>query len=102
MSRMIALLLREDVAAAHCLYKVHEVARTVLESHTMNRSGLIELEAVVAVARRSGFRAAARDLGMSSSALSHAVASLESRLGVRLFDRTTRSVAVSAAGEQFI
>ena len=68
----------------------------------MNRSGLIELEAVVAVARRGGFRAAARDLGMSSSALSHAVASLETRLGVRLFDRTTRSVALSAAGEQFI
>ncbi|MBD9489261.1 LysR family transcriptional regulator [Ensifer sp. ENS11] len=68
----------------------------------MNRSGLIELEAVVAVARRGGFRAAARDLGMSSSALSHAVAGLEARLGVRLFDRTTRSVSLSAAGEQFI
>jgi DNA-binding transcriptional LysR family regulator len=68
----------------------------------MTRSGLIELEAVVAVARRGGFRAAARDLGISSSALSHAVASLEARLGVRLFDRTTRSVALSAAGEQFI
>jgi DNA-binding transcriptional LysR family regulator len=68
----------------------------------MNRTGLIELEAVAAVARRGGFRAAARDLGMSSSALSHAVASLETRLGVRLFDRTTRSVALSAAGEQFV
>jgi DNA-binding transcriptional LysR family regulator len=68
----------------------------------MNRSGLIELEAAVAVARRGGFRTAARDLGMSSSALSHAVAALEARLGVRLFDRTTRSVALSAAGEQFI
>lgn len=68
----------------------------------MNRSGLIELEAVVAVARRRSFRAAARDLEMSSSALSHAVAALEARLGVRLFDRTTRSVALSAAGEQFV
>jgi len=68
----------------------------------MNRSGLIELEAVVAVARRRNFRAAARDLEMSSSALSHAVAALEARLGVRLFDRTTRSVALSAAGEQFV
>src|SRR5277367_1026759 len=62
----------------------------------------IELEAVVAVARRGGFRAAARELGMSSSALSHAVAALEARLGVRLFNRTTRSVALSAAGEQFV
>ena len=39
---------------------------------------------------------------MSSSALSHAVAALEARLGVRLFNRTTRSVALSAAGEQFV
>ena len=62
----------------------------------------IELEAVVAVARLGGFRAAARELGMSSSALSHAVSALESRLGVRLFNRTTRSVALSQAGEQFV
>src|SRR5277367_1896713 len=62
----------------------------------------IELEAVVAVARNGGFRAAARELGMASSALSHAVAALETRLGVRLFNRTTRSVALSAAGEQFV
>jgi DNA-binding transcriptional LysR family regulator len=39
---------------------------------------------------------------MSSSALSHAVAALEARLGVRLFNRTTRSVALSAEGEQFV
>ncbi|HEX2816677.1 MAG TPA: LysR family transcriptional regulator, partial [Phenylobacterium sp.] len=41
-------------------------------------------------------------LGMASSALSHAVAALETRLGVRLFNRTTRSVALSAEGEQFV
>lgn len=68
----------------------------------MNRSGLTELEAVVAVARRGSFRAAALDMEMSASALSHAVAGLEARLGVRLFDRTTRSVALTSAGEQFI
>jgi len=62
----------------------------------------IELEAVVAVARAGGFRAAARELRMSSSALSHAVSALEARLGVRLFNRTTRSVALSDAGEQFV
>jgi DNA-binding transcriptional LysR family regulator len=66
------------------------------------RGSLIELEAVVAVARRGGFRAAARELDMSSSALSHAVAALEARLGVRLFNRTTRSVSLSSAGEQFV
>jgi DNA-binding transcriptional LysR family regulator len=63
---------------------------------------MVELEAVVAVARRGNFRAAAADLGMSSSALSHAVRGLEARLGVRLFNRTTRSVSLSAAGEQFV
>lgn len=54
------------------------------------------------VARCGGFRVAARELDMSSSALSHAVAALEARLGVRLFNRTTRSVALSAEGEQFV
>ena len=66
------------------------------------KPSLIELEAVVAVARRGGFRAAALELGMSSSALSHAVAALEGRLGVRLFNRTTRSVSLSSAGERFV
>src|SRR5579859_2487337 len=66
------------------------------------RPSQIELEAVVAVARLGGFRAAARELGMSSSALSHAISALENRLGVRLFNRTTRSVALSQAGEQFV
>ena len=66
------------------------------------RASLSELEAVAAVARHGGFRAAARELGMSSSALSHAIAALEERLAVRLFNRTTRSVALSAAGEQFL
>jgi len=66
------------------------------------RASLIELEAVAGVARHGGFRAAARELGMSSSALSHAIAALEERLAVRLFNRTTRSVSLSAAGEQFL
>lgn len=68
----------------------------------MLRPSLIELEAVAAVARTGGFRSAARELEMSSSALSHAVAGLEARLGVRLFNRTTRSVILSPAGEQFV
>jgi DNA-binding transcriptional LysR family regulator len=68
----------------------------------MHRSGLVELEAVVAIARKGTFRAAATELGMSSTALSHTVAGLEGRLGVRLFNRTTRSVSLSAAGEQFV
>lgn len=68
----------------------------------MRKSGLIELEAVVAVAKHRNFRAAAIELGMSSTAISSAVAGLEARLGVRLFNRTTRSVSLSSAGEEFV
>jgi DNA-binding transcriptional LysR family regulator len=64
--------------------------------------GFSELNAAAAIAVRKSFRAAANDLGISASALSHAVASLESRLGVRLFNRTTRSVSLTPAGEQFL
>ena len=65
-------------------------------------AGLAELNAVVAVATHKSFRAAAVELGLSPSALSHAIAALEERLGVRLFHRTTRSVALSDAGEGFL
>ena len=68
----------------------------------MNRASLAELEAVATVARAGGFRAAARELGVSPSALSHSIAALEDRLHVRLFNRTTRSVALTAAGETFV
>lgn len=64
--------------------------------------GLDDLEAVVAVARHRNFRAAAVDLGVSRSALSHGIAALEARLGVRLFHRTTRSVSLTEAGAQFV
>ena len=56
----------------------------------MYKSGLIELEAVVAIARLGSFRAAAIDLDVSPTAIGNAVASLENRLGVRLFNRTTQ------------
>lgn len=68
----------------------------------MSRGRLVELEAAVAVARRRSFRAAAAELGVSSTALSQAIAELEARLSVRLFNRTTRSVAPTPAGEQFV
>ena len=68
----------------------------------MMRGSLAELEAVLAVASQGGFRAAARELGISSSSLSQQIAALETRMGVRLFNRSTRSVVLSAAGEQFV
>lgn len=66
------------------------------------RSGLTEFEAVLAVARLGSFRAAAAEMEMSTSALSQSVASLEARLGARLFHRTTRSVRLTDAGERFV
>ena len=64
--------------------------------------GLKGLEAVMAIARLGSFRAAALDLGISTTALSHTVSRLETTLGVRLFNRTTRSVSLSDAGRIFV
>ncbi len=68
----------------------------------MKKGNLLELQAAVAVATHRSFRRAAVDVGLSPSALSHAVNALEARLGVRLFHRTTRSVSLSEAGERFL
>lgn len=68
----------------------------------MSQHSLSELDAVLMVARRGKFRAAAIELGVSTTALSNAVGKLERRLGVRLFNRTTRSVSLTEAGQQFV
>lgn len=66
------------------------------------RLGLGELEAVIAVARRASFRQAAIDLDVSTTALSNTIAKVEASLETRLFNRTTRSVAVTEAGRIFL
>jgi DNA-binding transcriptional LysR family regulator len=63
---------------------------------------LSDLTAFVAVARSGGFRDAARAVGSSASSLSEAVRRLETKLGVRLLNRTTRSVAPTEAGAQLL
>ncbi|PND23760.1 LysR family transcriptional regulator [Sinorhizobium sp. M4_45] len=68
----------------------------------MEQASLKELEAAIAIARRGTFRAASIDLGISTTALSHTIGRLESALGVRLFNRTTRSVSLTDAGRLFI
>ncbi|MDH0866218.1 LysR family transcriptional regulator [Mitsuaria sp. GD03876] len=68
----------------------------------MRKDSLTEFEVVLAVARRQGFRPAAVELEMSTSAVSNAVAGLEARLGARLFHRTTRSVSLTEAGRRFV
>ena len=68
----------------------------------MTRSVLADLDAVLSIARCGSFRAAALELGMSTTALSNAIAKLEQRLGIRLFNRTTRSVSLTDAGKTFV
>ena len=68
----------------------------------MTRSHLPQLVVLAAVARNGGFRGAARELGIAPSAVSHAVSTLESSLGVRLLARTTRSVAPTEAGAELL
>ena len=64
----------------------------------MDRSSLADLNAFVAVADHLSFRAAAARLGVTPSALSHSMRQLEERLGLRLLNRTTRSVSLTDAG----
>lgn len=61
-----------------------------------------DLMTFLAVARHLSFSRAARDLGVSPSALSHTIRGIEERLGVRLLNRTTRSVALTEAGERLV
>ncbi|KQP41915.1 LysR family transcriptional regulator [Methylobacterium sp. Leaf106] len=68
----------------------------------MRRGALDDLAAFAAVARTRSFTRAAAELGLSPSALSHAMRGLETRLGVRLLARTTRSVAPTPAGERLL
>jgi DNA-binding transcriptional LysR family regulator len=65
----------------------------------MSRQNLNDLLAFVAVARERSFTKAAAKLGVSPSALSHTIRGLETRLGLRLLTRTTRSVSPTEAGE---
>lgn len=68
----------------------------------MSQAELKDLQAFLAVARERSFTRAAARLGVSQSALSHTVRTLETRLGLRLLTRTTRSVAPTQAGERLL
>ncbi|MER9616977.1 LysR family transcriptional regulator [Mesorhizobium sp. M0207] len=68
----------------------------------MDRDLLSHLPVIVAVARRGGFAPAAAELGMSPSAVSHAVRLVEERIGQPLFARTTRSVSLTEAGTALV
>ena len=68
----------------------------------MRRENVNDLLAFLAVARERSFTKAAAKLGVSQSALSHTIRGLESRLGLRLLTRTTRSVSPTQAGERLL
>lgn len=68
----------------------------------MRRKNISDYQAFIAVAREQSFTKAAAQLGVSQSALSYTVRTLEAHLGLRLLTRTTRSVAVTEAGERLL
>ncbi len=68
----------------------------------MIRPSMTALEAFVAVARHRSFRKAAAERDISASALSHIIRDLETSLGIRLFNRTNRTVRITAAGTQLL
>src|SRR5215468_7068311 len=68
----------------------------------MERNDFSTLAAFLAVAEERSFTRAAKRLGVSPSAVSHAIRGLEEDIGVRLLSRTTRSVAPTEAGEQLL
>jgi len=68
----------------------------------MQRTNLNDLVAFLTVARESSFTKAAAKLGISQSSLSHIIRDLETRLGIRLLTRTTRSVSPTEAGEHLL
>ncbi len=65
-----------------------------------SRADLADFAYFLAIAKHGSFRGAATSMGVTTSALSHAITALEGRRGVRLLNRTTRSVTLTAAGEE--
>jgi DNA-binding transcriptional LysR family regulator len=72
------------------------------QNFTVRQGALDGVEAFLSVARRSSFRRAATELGVTPSAVSQAVRTLEARVGAALFTRTTRSVGLTEAGQRFL
>ena len=72
------------------------------QNFTVRHGALDGVEAFLSVAQHRSFRRAAAELGVTPSAISQAVRALETRVGVALFIRTTRSVGLTEAGERFL
>jgi len=72
------------------------------QNFTVRQGALDGVEAFLSVARHRSFRKAAAELGVTPSAISQAVRTLEGRVAAALFTRTTRSVGLTEAGERFL
>src|SRR5882757_10800115 len=72
------------------------------QNFTVRQGALDGVEAFLSVAQHRSFRKAAAELGVTPSAMSQAVRTLEARVGAALFARTTRSVGLTEAGERFL
>jgi DNA-binding transcriptional LysR family regulator len=72
------------------------------QNFTMRQGALDGVEAFLNVAKHRSFRRASAELGVTPSAISQAVRTLETRIGAALFTRTTRSVGLTEAGERFL
>lgn len=94
MLRALRWLARTDKRIAY------DVSRLFRDEYTMRGSEFAELKAFVAVVDRASFARAADHLGVSRSALSQIIRQLETRLGARLLNRTTRSVAPTESGRR--
>src|ERR1700752_1445926 len=72
------------------------------QNFTVRQGALDGVEAFLKVAQHRNFRKAAAELGVTPSAISQAVRTLETRIGAALFIRTTRNVGLTEAGERFL
>src|SRR5919109_1245812 len=72
------------------------------QNFTVRQGALDGVEAFLSVAQHRSFRRASAELGVTPSAISQAVRTLEGRIGAALFIRTTRSVGLTEAGERFL
>ena len=86
--------------ALDCLPGLANLPLAMKDPHQPKTGDLFALTVFLAVANHRSFRAASVELNVTRSAVSHSVKSLEQRLGVRLFNRTTRSVSLTEAGER--
>lgn len=92
----------ELVNCFDCRYFMANDSAKLGQAMKFSRSDIANLGYFLAIARHRNFRRAGLELGISASALSHALRGLEERMDVRLLNRTNRSVTLTAAGEALL